>query len=249
MVRADVWYFCISPAACAYAMPRAAWGGGSPTPAPGTVLSGRPPWAGTSSMAGRISGRAVPAKATPRVSRMASRAWSTAAPGRSANRVRARCSMTSWSAVTAASPAGRQEGEGAKHEQGHRDEDGARGGLGRLDQHDEVFPDLSRDGDHPAADEEDDHELVERGDEGEEGAGQDAGPDVGQHDAHEALQTVRPETLGGALEREVEALERGRHVDDDQGDGEDGVRQDHAGGAPDEAEPRIQRIDGNGEDD
>ena len=104
--------------------------------------------------------------------------------------------------------------------------------------------DLARQGPQfRAADEERDHDLVERGREGEDRAREDPGKDEREGDLAEGEKRRRAETCGRSDHVVVEALERRRHRDHHERKGEQRVRQNEAGQRSDERQRREEIVE------
>src|SRR6266536_3562156 len=106
----------------------------------------------------------------------------------------------------------------------HPDQRRRDGGDGRVEVPLHVLVDRHRERLHVRPDEEDRHrEVVERHDEGEERAGEDAGADDRQRDAPEHVPRPAAQAARRLVERRVVAGERGRHGPHHVGEGDEHV--------------------------
>src|SRR5215208_8158393 len=113
-----------------------------------------------------------------------------------------------------------EHGDEQQHDRGHRRER-------RVHLQQQVVPHPPRQGRRAAAgDEQRDRQLVERGEEGKQEAGEDAAADLRQRDVDERAPFARAEAPGGLIEPLVIGLQHRHDRDDDVRNGEDGVPDD-----------------------
>ena len=104
-----------------------------------------------------------------------------------------------------------------RHDEERRRDRGDR----RVDDLADLLPHLDRERPEPGRGQEDrDDDLVPRGDEGEDRAGEHAGQDDRQRDPPEGPTRVGPQVRRGQLEVPVHRPQAGRHADDDERQGE-----------------------------
>ena len=136
-----------------------------------------------------------------------------------------------------------EHGHEQQHDRRHRRER-------RVHLQQQVVPHPPRQGRGAAAgDEQRDRQLVERGDEGKQEAGQDAAADLRQRDVDERAPSARAEAPGGLIEPLVIGLQHRHDRDDDVRHGEDGVPDDEPQDRADEADAGIEVEQPDGDDD
>ena len=123
------------------------------------------------------------------------------------------------------------------------------GRHGRLDLAHDVVEHLLGQRHVGARDEHGHHQLVERGDEGEERGRIDAGRQDRQRDGADRRQPPGAEAARGQLEIGIEVAQARQQDDDDERQGQHGVGNRHAVPFADQPEPREQPVDGNREHD